>query len=320
MVERINLYWILDRSGSMGDVPPGSTFNKYVNARGAIANVMRKIGHRVSVGATVFPTAFSPDPGCAPGSEIFETQPGDPASFGLSGKEGPVLTSLLNILGGIPVSGGTPIAGTIVGVTPTITALEGTTAVILATDGAPNCNPDASCDASQCLVNIEGLCQMAVNCCDPALFLNGPSQCLDADPTKSAVQALADAGVPTYVVGMPGSELYASFLEELAMAGTTARPTSPKYYAATADDLTETLEQIGADIAFQCRVELEEQPPDASLVNVYFDSDLIPQDDIDGWAWIGPMTIELRGQACADLKSGRYAQVQVAAGCPTFVP
>ena len=47
IIERPNLYFILDRSGSMAEKLPGSAYDKYENARIALGSVMRAIGHRV---------------------------------------------------------------------------------------------------------------------------------------------------------------------------------------------------------------------------------------------------------------------------------
>ena len=75
-----NLYFIVDRSGSMSDNLPGSGYSKYENARVAISKMLRAIGHRVRYGAGVFP-AFTGSDGCEPGLQIFPTVAGDPPTF-----------------------------------------------------------------------------------------------------------------------------------------------------------------------------------------------------------------------------------------------
>ncbi len=321
ITERINLYWVLDRSGSMADRLEGTAYSKYVGARFAIADTMRRIGHRVSVGAGVFPRPVLTSAGCSAGGEVFETRPGDPASFGLGGKDGPVLQELLLVLGSLPTQGGTPVSGTLKVLEPIIAGLTGKTAVVLATDGAPNCNETAACGAEKCLVNLMGQCPVAGSCCDPDDPNGGPTQCLDDDATLAGVRAIADSGATVYVVGMPGSEIFASMLDDLAVAGGAPREGSPKYYAASnADDLTSQLAEIGTAVAVQCEIQLEDAPVDPSLVNVYLDTTLVPSDAENGWSWRDDRTIQLSGNACDDLRSGTYAQVQVAAGCPTFVP
>ncbi len=327
IVDRPNLYWIVDRSGSMNANLAGSAFTKFVNARIAIADVLRAIGHRVNVGASLFPSPFSPDPICGPGEEIFPTQPGDPLSFSQAGEDGPALKELLRIFAGFGPNGGTPISSALETVRPTLTSLEGETAVVLVTDGAPNCNANAVCSADLCGLNLAGStvqgvqCIAPVNCCDPAFLADGPASCVDSDATKAAVTSLFDAGIRTYVVGMPGSELFSNLLDELAVAGGTPRETSPLYYTVSgADDLSSTLLEIGVDIAISCTIDLETEPPDPESVNVYLDLALTLFDEIDGWSFSSPTTVEINGAACDRLKSGAIGQVQVVAGCPTAVP
>src|SRR4051812_536916 len=112
VIDPPNLYFIVDRSGSMGEILPGSGYSKYENARIAISKMLRVIGHRVRYGAGVFP-AFSGSDGCEPGLQIFATVAGDPPTFAESGTDGPHLTSLLTQLGQITPDGATPTAATL---------------------------------------------------------------------------------------------------------------------------------------------------------------------------------------------------------------
>src|SRR5450432_1770250 len=107
-----NLYFIVDRSGSMADALPGSPYSKYENARIAISAMLRAVGHRVAYGAAVFPAFANPD-GCTSGMQVFPTESGDPPSYAAAGKNGPVLRALLDRLGGIAPAGGTPTAATL---------------------------------------------------------------------------------------------------------------------------------------------------------------------------------------------------------------
>ena len=327
VIDRPNLYFVLDRSGSMGDTQPGSGgLNKYDSSRVAIADVLRAVGHRVNYGAAVFPGGGGTIPGCGTGVELFPTQPGDPVTYAEQKKDGPVLVAMLNTLAKLTPQGGTPTSSTLGGLTPTLTALEGKTFVVLATDGGPNCNLGASCGISQCQLNIEGItvngvvCDSTVNCCAPGFNGGGPLNCVDGPVTKAAVTNLANQGIPTYVVGMPGSEVYSSLLDELAVAGLTARATSPSYYAVSdATELSGALKEIGVKVAISCTIELDFEPEDPDLINVYFDKSVLPGDDVDGWKWAGTTTIEIVGPSCDKLKSGDVFQLQVVGGCPTTV-
>src|SRR5690606_36751154 len=79
--------------------------------------------------------------------------------------------------------------------------LEDENYVLLAIDGGPNCNEGITCEAASCTVNIDRPELPCENCCAVA-----PVQCLDDDGTVAEVDALAEAGITTFVVGIPGSD------------------------------------------------------------------------------------------------------------------
>jgi len=325
IVKRPNLYFVLDASGSMAEPLPGDTRTKYYGTQVAVRDVLVEIGHRVNFGAAAFPAAVNPD-GCAAGEEVFETAPGDPKEANADGDFGPNLYALLQTLSRVKPQGGTPTAITLDALRAKLALLPGTTTVVLATDGAPNCNGSLLCDANHCQFNIERNmvdghdCTPDFNCCDASLSPNAPYYCVDDDATVQAVDALAKAGIKTYVIGMPGSEHYADLLDRVAVTGQTARAGSPRYYAvADVAQLSAAVRQIGVEVAASCLIELDQPPPDPARVNVYFDTTLLRSGPENGWVWISDRALELRGSACADLKSGNIQQVQVVSGCPTMV-
>ncbi len=322
-----NLYFVVDRSGSMLDILPGSPYSKYENARIAISVMLRAVGHRVQYGAAVYPALLNHD-GCAPGLQVFPTQAGDPPSFAAKGQNGPVLARLLSKLGSLVPNGGTPTAATLRDLEPTIVALKGKkTYVVLMTDGAPNCNLELTCGTDACIPNIEHEsisgtdCDARVNCCDPKqVGETGVGYCVDADATEKSVAEYEARGVDTYVVGMPGSEAYRTLLSRLAVAGNTARPGDTPYYdVSDTSELSLALLRIGAEVAITCDLPLEEAPGDPGLVNVYFDDRLVPASDRNGWHYTGEKSIQFTGAACSELGSGDVLNVQVRAGCPTVV-
>ena len=318
------LYFVLDRSGSMSEPFEGTEQSKYETARDVLGEVLSDIGHRVRYGAAVFPTAS--EDGCGPGVQIFPTSQGDPPSYAKSGRLGPVLSDLLGRLGTAEEEGGTPTAATLAELRPTLTELGSRTHVVLATDGAPNCNAEAECDASSCMLNIEGAsvggveCDASFNCCDPSNTGEGaPSWCVDGSALEEEVAALAELGVPTYVIGMPGAILYASLLDELARIGGTAMSEEQAFYSADDPEaLSAALRAIGTGVAISCTLELERAPEDQNQVNLYFDEELLPGGE-DGWRWVGPQTVEVLGTACAELESGEVLEVQIAYGCETVL-
>lgn len=322
-----NLYFVVDRSASMSETLPGSAYSKYENARIAISVMLRAVGHRVRYGAAVFPPAADGN-GCTPGTEVFATTNGDPPTYAAMGENGPILTTLLHVLGNLVPEGGTPTAATLHSLEPTIVGLSGKkTYVILMTDGAPNCNVDLTCGPDACIPNIEHgsfsgtNCDESFNCCDPKKVGEvGIGYCVDADATEAAVAEYEAAGVDTYVLGMPGSEAYADVLGRLATAGNTARPGSTPYYAvADTNQLSDALRTIGAHVAITCDLPLAHAPTDPNLVNVYFDDQLVASSDKNGWSYTGEKSIQFTGDACTTLSSGNVLNVQVLEGCPTVV-
>jgi hypothetical protein len=234
----------------------------------------------------------------------------------VTGKVGPALSGLERTLSARTPSGLTPTAATLSGLHDTITGLPGKTLVFLLTDGAPNCNATTPCAASECIPNIEGACPPDVNCCDPRSGVSGAIHCLDAEPTVMGVKALAEAGIPTYVVGMPGTETFATLLDRLAVEGLTARPTSPRYYPVeTPEELTETLSGIGLDESLVCDIDLKAAPPDPALVNVFLDGHVLllgPE-----WSWTSDQTLRIEGTRCDELRDGTFRELQIVSGCPS---
>lgn len=321
-----NLSFIIDHSASMGEALRGSNLSKYENARVALAKVLRAVGHRVNYGAAVFPGLKSTT-GCEAGSELLTVGPGDPPRYAREGTTGPRLRTLLDRLSAAGVEGGTPVAPTLDAMRDVLTKLEGDTYVVLITDGAPNCNADISCDPSGCIPNIEDLtvgglqCRGDYNCCDPD---NGIEQaqrsCVDGQASLDAVQALSDAGIHTFVVGMPGSEPYENLLNQMAERGGTPRDADTKYYSVTdTDALAEALTKIAASVAISCEIPLDYEPPDPAFVNVYFDEAIVEYDAEDGWEWTEDGHVAIRGKACERLTSGDVLEVQIYAGCKTVV-
>jgi hypothetical protein len=309
-----NLYFVLDLSASM------SENNKWRTVVSAIADLVVGLGPRAKIAATVFP-----DPrfdACTSGLEVFPPTQGDSPA----GHAGPVEGEFLTQLGVLTPAGGTPTAATLQALAPRLAALTGKTYVILATDGGPNCNIDASCGASQCELNIENSASGctpggSLNCCNDPNYGSDPQlSCLDAQPTTDAVTAIAQEGIPVYVVGVPGSAPYASLLDDLATAGGTARGSEPQYYAVDTGDqaaFTAAISAVAAKITGTCTLTLDKAPPDPAQVNVFVDEQVLPQTGADGWTIDGQI-VTILGQTCQNIMTGAVLDVRVVAGCPTF--
>lgn len=313
LVDVPNIYFVLDRSGSMRES------NKLTTAEVVIAHAVLKLGPRANVGLAVFPDPFNND-GCTPGREIMSVRGGDAPA----GTIGPTYTMLVNQLVSLSAAGGTPTARTLAGLLPRVSGLSGRTYVILATDGGPNCDDSAACTVDQCIANIESAApgcvpNVAPNCCDNAHY--GPLSCLDSTATIAAVTAYKNANVPVYVIGVSGSGAYATLLDQLAQAGGTARSTTPFYYRVDGVDegsFQQALFQVAAKIVASCTLELKEAPMDPNLVNVFFDGMAVPEAGPNGWNLQGS-TITLEGTACDRVLAGEVLDVNVSGGCPTVI-
>jgi hypothetical protein len=314
--EPVQLYFVIDRSGSMSDTVGITT--KYTSVRSAAVKLVERIGWRSQIGATLFPSKNGA--ACSAGSEVFSLQQGDPKSYLTEEIQGPITKKFAQAISTSP-QGGTPTGKTLADLVPQLKGLGPNTFVLLATDGGPNCNPEVTCEAAECIPNIEQVegCSAQVNCCDPAAGDNFSTiNCLDSNTPLSAVLALAQAGIKTIVVGIPGSAEYATLLNLMAVAGGVPREGDTRYYRVDdLSDLESLLLKIGSEITVSCDITLNAPPTDPNEVNVFFDQTLLPYDPENGWEWTGPTTITLRGQACDDLTSGAAGIVRVVEGCPT---
>jgi hypothetical protein len=313
------LYLVLDRSGSMAQPFAGTTRRKWDVVTSALLDLssgaLRKLGTRVTVGATTFPGATA----CAAGAEVFAPALGGDITY----------RGLATLLDSVSPIGGTPTASTLTAVRTRLKGLPTPAYVLLATDGGPNC-AHTPCSAATCEDNIDGLsygkqpCDASFNCCDPSKVPATPgdewSNCVDQSNTVLAISSLFGDGVKTFVVGVPGSEAYASILDAMADAGGTARTgTGPHYYAAAdPTELSAALSAIAAKVVTTCTITLADVPPDALSTNVLLDGDVIPQDPVDGWTWgPGRTSVILHGASCDRVNTG-VSSIQVATGCRTI--
>ncbi len=307
-----NMYFVLDRSGSM------QQDNKWGAVRLVVSQILRGLGPRANFGATIFP-GFD-DSTCSPPREVLPISPGDPPGA----QDGPTTKKLLTATQSGP-SGGTPTAEALRLVFQNLRTAKGKTFVILATDGGPNCNATAACTVDLCQPNIESApsCPpQGPNCCAPPSGFE--ESCLDSAATQSAVAALKSAGIPVYVIGLPGTSnpVYANLLDQLAIAGGTALPTSPKYYRVDStnnDVLLAALKKIAAQIVSTCEFKLTTVPAQANQVNVYFDEVVVPADPVNGWKIEG-QTVTLLGDSCTKVLAGDVLDVRIITGCPTVEP
>lgn len=301
-----NMYFVLDRSGSM------LTDDKWTKIKVVVANVVRALGRRINVGVTVYPAVSS---GCATGAEVLSLRRGDAPQA--NDEDGPTTLALIQAMN-VGAGGGTPTSATLVEVAKKLKSAKGKTFVVLATDGAPNCT-STPCTAAKCSLNVEsmfGCTPLGANCC----VGDNVQACVDDDGTNAAVKALKDQDVSTFVIGVPGVSPYADLLDRLAQTGGTARPQKPFYYpvdTASEADFTAAMKKVAAQILATCTFVLSAvSNPDE--INVYLDDVLTPKSDADGWKVEGN-TVTLTGATCRRALAGDVLDVRVVSGCPTVI-
>lgn len=200
--------------------------------------------------------------------------------------------NVMNQLNLIPEGeGGTPTAVTLAEarrVLRDLPAQGGTRAVVLATDGGPNCNGALNGDTCRCVDPNSQYCR------------DFSENCLDDVNTIGAAAQLNAAGFPVFVIGISGAENFADVLNALANAGGTGTA----YSAQSGSALAEALEQIAIRVG-ACRFDLPADVSPASLT-VTVDGQPVERDTRrqNGWDLVDANTVELFGVACERAVSG----------------
>ena len=241
----VNMLLLLDRSGSMADQPPGYTVDKLTALHQALTPALTGAQDRINFGLRFFPY----DSRC--GVEPLHEADRIVATIGGGADHVTVILMELSIES---PEGGTPTSAALAEAYQYFTAEAGTSLVgnrfvLLVTDGAPTCNTNLSCDVTTCTLNMEsvvGCPRDGANCC-----AGNPEGCLDDQETIAQIQRLADSGISTIVVGIPGSEYYADSLTAFAQAG-GFEASGGGYYDVPAsggvEALTDTLQTIMAEV------------------------------------------------------------------------
>ncbi len=166
---------------------------------------------------------------------------------------------------------------------------------------------------------------------------------LDADNEAmiDRIEAAAAAEIPTFVIGVPGSQSFRGILSRMASAAGTGRPGcsdgGPTYCHYDLTDpsldfgvaLRDALVAIGESVV-SCEYPIPANPEgtfDPTKVNVRVTADdgtesAIPRDPsrTDGWDYSDDMdAIILHGPACDTAQSLESGRVDVLFGCPTIL-
>lgn len=275
----VNILLVLDKSGSMSTPPePGSDVSLWDATRSALSTALEDAPEAVSFGLQMYP-AQSLTLDCS--GNCCDMPEGDDLDVPVAAGE-QARTDILELLDRTAPGGGTPTAAALARAYQYFSAgagadLEGDRFVLLATDGGPNCNADATCEIEACTVNIDEQCQNpAVNCC-----ATNRAGCLDDEATQGQIELLRSIGVDTFVVGLAGTDQYAEQLDAFAEAGGRPRQGTPEKYfkvdaEGSAEGLAEVLTEITTQLVQSCDLQLAEAPPDVNEVNVAVNCEIVP--------------------------------------------
>lgn len=317
----VNVLVLLDRSLSMNlTLSTTETTTRWEALRSALGTAMTNVGGRVAFGLKLFPDADATDD-CG----ILGTAPEVTVGVGAES-----VAAIDRAIAQAVPNGGTPIAAALDWAKAYFTTGDGRDAlgdriVLLATDGAPNCNSQATCEAASCVTNIDHP-EASTNLCS-----GFPTECLDGANAQVKVEDLLALANPvrTVVLGIPGSDkpAYAKILDDLGQVGGLPNPDAGlDYFAVSAEQgavgLSDTLVRITTQLIVSCKLELTSTPPDPAKLNVYVDGAIVPRDSTNGWKLDSttiPPTVLLQGTTCEKLEANGAQSISVKYGCPTYV-
>jgi hypothetical protein len=177
-------------------------------------------------------------------------------------------------------------------------ALTGATAVVVFTDGEPNCFADA--------------------------MVSGVPTMLE---TSWAAQWLG-TGVKTYVVGLPGADA-APVLNDIAVAGGTLGYITPDDPAVLEAKLAEVVQSTVTSGFNSCVLALNPAADLPDKLHIVVEEPAVagkqdvPRDLGNGAGWTisaDGSTVELLGQLCSDAMGGRFSAVTFEYGCVELPP
>ncbi len=232
---------VVDRSGSMRENTLDGV-QKWNALLAALEAVLPRIERNVALGLVTFP---QPTPTGA--SRDFDFACALRTTLDLEPRLN-AASAILEQLRANPPDGPTPTAGAVEVAGRWFVEhpeADGNRYLLLATDGAPNCN--SLLDPLTCT------CTGAPSSCALGGNPFASSNCLDDDRTLRSIDFFRRREVFTYVVGLNGAEDFTNVLDAMALAGGRARTTTPRFYPAnTGGDLARELSTITSGIANNC--------------------------------------------------------------------
>ena len=291
------LMFVLDRSGSMAfsltgqdPVPPGQQ-SRWATLRDALFQTIVPFDTQIAMGAKFFPEVPSRDSLGDP-EEACRVDTGVAVAPALGRSQ-----DILSVFDTTEPRGGTPTSDALRLAAQYLSGRRGVArTMVLATDGAPNCN--GNLDALRCTCTTPRFDCSA----DPQV---GAYSCLDDTRTISVVADIfGNQKIPVYVVGIGSTERpqFLQVLDDMAVAGGRARTGKPRHYnAQTALELRDAFSTIRDSIA-KCTYLTPSAPTDPDAITVTIGGAVIPRDTTHqgGWDWVDQAYGELQffGPAC----------------------
>lgn len=307
------LMFVIDRSGSMafsldgqqpdslGNLPPGVT-SRWDTLREALFTTITPFDKALAMGAKFFPEEGPRRP--APADDACRTDVG----VGIPPARGNT-SAILDVFNTTSPRGGTPTAEAIRLAAEYIQSTRGVArTMIVATDGAPNCN--GAIDPATCTCTlVNGNCKTAQD---------GEFNCLDDTRTIDVVRdVFQNLKIPVYVIGIGSTErpAFLQVLDQMALAGGRPRPSAPFHYnVQTSTELEAALGSISDSVA-KCTYLSPSAPTDPNAITVEVDGKTVPRDTtkVNGWDWVDQAfgTLAFFGAACTAASTGTATTTQI---------
>ena len=289
--------FVLDRSTSMGTAMAsgrnGQT--RWAALASALGSVLPSVNQAMAIGALFFPSSTSGTMNCSVAGRADLV----PATGNVA--------ALTRLMSSLAPGGATPTAAAIdtaASLLAAVRAAAGARALVLATDGGPDCNQSLDTRTCRCVTATAGACTSSV-------------ACVDDTRTVATLARHQAQGLPTYVVGIEstGDTQLSDVLDAMAVAGGRPRTgAAQSYYRATsAAELDAALatirDQVGA-----CTFLTGSVPDSGGAIVISLDgADLTSEE----WAWGNRETGELLllGDACAVVAAVPDTKVSAVVTC-----
>ena len=310
MVRReAQIVFVIDRSGSMSQPLNVGGLSRWESMRAVLARTLPPVEDAIRMGALLYPRR--PDSNALASAQACDQLPG--AGVNVPPRRSNA-AAVLAAIGSDGPSGATPTASAVARATR-YTLAEGARELarylVVATDGAPNCN--GTLDPSTCV------CSFGTTSC--ASTGVGARYCLDDDGAVAAIRAARAQGVTTYVVGIDGdlAPEYVAVLDRMAVAGGRAVTGGARRYYSIQDTaaLSRAFEAIQRTIV-RCAYVTPSRPDNPDRISVRVGAMEVPRDPErrDGWDWTdadyGELT--LFGPAC-DRVLGSLQPLEATVAC-----